>query len=133
MFEMRQHESKLHTTNLSGITTIGFIGYLRVLIENDIAFRISSFKYLILRLRLYFYSLRLLQSFLFSPSFFTVLDFQNKKFYYRVIFTTRREFSFKIFPENIVAVVQYFKDFYHASVKLIFQIYFIFYCSFINE
>jgi len=45
---------------------------------------------------------------------------------YKIMYSTRRELSFKIHPENMVVVVQYFKDFYCISVKLIkFILYFI--------
>ena len=46
----------------------------------------------------------------------------------------RREFSFKIYPENMIVVIQYntFKIF-TMHVSKIDQTYFILYCSFINE
>jgi len=45
----------------------------------------------------------------------------------------RREFSFKICPENIVVVVQYNILKIFIMYNKINQIYFILYCSFINE
>jgi len=45
--------------------------------------------------------------------------------------STRREFSFKIYPENIIVVIQY--NIFTMNFSKINQTYFIRYCNFINE
>ena len=61
------------------------------------------------------------------------INLKHMNFIY-FIKSTRREFSFKIYPENVIVVIQYnILKIFISHFNKINQTYFTLYCSFINE